>query len=136
MRATRLFRWTLWLQTIYYFVTALWPLVDIDSFMFVTGPKTDVWLVKSVGMLLVPITLCFLLHLFMEVNHWPVAILAAGCCIGFIAIDVYYVLNDVISPIYLADAVAEFILLIGWVIIVVKALSGAEGRANVKIRQP
>jgi hypothetical protein len=36
-------------------VTALWPFVSLRTFTIVTGPKTDVWLVKTVGALLVVI---------------------------------------------------------------------------------
>ena len=30
------------IQAVYYFLTALWPIVSIDTFMMITGPKTDV----------------------------------------------------------------------------------------------
>jgi hypothetical protein len=109
-----MFRLTLWFQTIYYLITALWPIVHIESFMQVTGPKTDIWLVKTVGALLVPVSLCFLAHLFMRVNHWPVVILAVGCCIAFTCIDVYYAVNDVIDEIYLWDAGVQIALLVCW----------------------
>ena len=115
-----MFRLTLWVQTIYYLVTALWPLVHIESFMDVTGPKTDIWLVKTVGTLLIPISCCFLVHLFMRINHWPVVVLAAASCIGLACIDVYYVSKGVIDEIYLGDAAAEIILLIAWIIVIVR----------------
>lgn len=51
-------------QGIYTLLTALWALVDIKSFMEVTGPKTDVWLVKTVAVVLLPIAVCFLWGLF------------------------------------------------------------------------
>jgi predicted anti-sigma-YlaC factor YlaD len=35
----------------FYAVTGVWALVDLDSFMAVTGPKTDLRLVKTVGAL-------------------------------------------------------------------------------------
>jgi hypothetical protein len=38
-------------QGAFYAATGLWALVDLDSFMAVTGPKTDHWLVKTVGIL-------------------------------------------------------------------------------------
>jgi hypothetical protein len=44
-------------QGIYWLVTGVWGLVDIVSFMKVTGPKTDVWLVKTVSVLIVVISL-------------------------------------------------------------------------------
>jgi len=37
-----------YLQGLYWLVTGLWGLIDVHSFMKVTGPKTDIWLVKTV----------------------------------------------------------------------------------------
>jgi len=34
-------------------VIGIWSLVSIGSFQKVTGPKTDVWLVKTVGVLVI-----------------------------------------------------------------------------------
>ena len=38
-------------QGLFYFLTGVWALVSIDTFQKVTGPKTDLWLVKTVGVL-------------------------------------------------------------------------------------
>ena len=78
----KLFRITLWVQTIYYFLTAAWGLLDIESFMLVTGPKTDVWLVKTVSILLLAVSFSFVLYLFIKTNYWPVILLAVCCCIA------------------------------------------------------
>ncbi|MDX2152697.1 MAG: hypothetical protein SFV54_18290 [Bryobacteraceae bacterium] len=37
------------LQGTVYVLTGLWPLVHMPSFLAVTGPKTDLWLVNTVG---------------------------------------------------------------------------------------
>jgi hypothetical protein len=55
----KLFRIVLWVQTIYYLLTAIWPLADIESFMLVTGRKTDIWLVKTVSVLLLAVVFSF-----------------------------------------------------------------------------
>lgn len=39
-------------QGLYFLVTGIWPLVHIKSFQWVTGPKVDLWLVKTVGVLI------------------------------------------------------------------------------------
>jgi hypothetical protein len=114
-----MFRVTLKIQTFYYLVTAIWPLVHIQSFMAVSGPKTDIWLVKTVAVLLVAICLCFISHLLFTGNKWPVSVLAIACCLGFLFIDCYYSFNGVISRIYLLDAGAQIILLALWIIIVI-----------------
>ncbi|SHL25073.1 hypothetical protein SAMN05444407_10372 [Chryseobacterium contaminans] len=49
-------------QLLYYFATSLWPLVHIKSFLIITGDKTDIWLVKTVSILLLPY--CLLLFYF------------------------------------------------------------------------
>jgi hypothetical protein len=38
-------------QAAYYLITGLWPLVSLRTFEMVTGPKTDDWLVRMVGLL-------------------------------------------------------------------------------------
>jgi len=42
-------------QGIYFFVSGIWPIFSMSTFLKVTGPKTDLWLVKTVGMILVTI---------------------------------------------------------------------------------
>ncbi|NJK94616.1 MAG: hypothetical protein HC905_06550 [Bacteroidales bacterium] len=44
-------------QGSYFFLTGVWPIIDIHSFMRVTGPKEDIWLVKTVGALTIAISL-------------------------------------------------------------------------------
>ncbi|HEX8038350.1 MAG TPA: hypothetical protein VF490_04345 [Chryseosolibacter sp.] len=107
----------LWTQATYIMVTAIWPLVDIASFMYVTGEKTDVWLVKTVGALLVPVAACLYTHLFIETDHRPALVLGSLTAVAFISIDFYYALTDVISDIYLADGILEIMFVVGWVCI-------------------
>lgn len=38
-----------WVQGGFYVVTGVWPLLHLPSFLAVTGPKTDLWLVQTVG---------------------------------------------------------------------------------------
>ena len=41
----------LWFQGGYYLIMGAWPLVSLETFEMVTGPKTDHWLVQTVGAL-------------------------------------------------------------------------------------
>jgi hypothetical protein len=118
----KLFRAILWIQASYIFLTAVWPLVDIRSFMEVTGYKTDIWLVKTVGALLIPVAACLYCHLFTRTNHTPALILGALTAVAFICVDLYYSLNDVISDIYLADGAVELVFLIAWILAAPKVL--------------
>jgi hypothetical protein len=98
----------------YYFLTGVWPIIHIDSFIWVTGPKDDIWLVKSFGLIIAIVGLTFIIGSRSNQFNWPVISLAMLSAVGFIAIDTYYVFTDIIPIIYLGDAVAQFILLILW----------------------
>jgi hypothetical protein len=115
----KLFNFIVWPQSIYTLITAIWPLVHIKSFMEVTGYKTDVWLVKTVGALLIPVALCLGMHLFIKTDHRPAILLGSLTAVAFICIDFYYALNDVISDIYLADGVLQIIFLLAWAYLMV-----------------
>jgi hypothetical protein len=102
-------------QSSYIFVTAIWPIIDIESFMYVTGPKTDIWLVKTVGALLIPVSLSMVSHFRTNGEKFPALILGAGTASAFICVDLYYALSDVISDIYLIDAALEVFFLCLWI---------------------
>jgi hypothetical protein len=116
----KLFRIILGIQSIYYLLTAAWGLLDIQSFMEATGPKTDVWLVKTVSLLLLAISFSFIANLFIKTNPFPVAILSIACCISLAAIDFYYSSKKIISFIYSIDGIVEIILLAFWIVIIFK----------------
>jgi hypothetical protein len=110
----------LWIQTIYYLLTAIWPLVHIESFMDVTGHKTDTWLVKTVGMLLLAISVTFLFSLLTKKLSSGTIVLALACCAAFLLVDCYFAFKGVISEIYMGDASIQFILIIAWVVVLSK----------------
>jgi hypothetical protein len=101
-------------QGLYYFATGVWPLVHMASFLAVTGPKTDLWLVRTVGMLIAVIGFSLLVAAFRRTVGTEVRTLAMGSAAGLAAIDVIYVTIGVIPPVYLLDAVMEGLLLAGW----------------------
>jgi hypothetical protein len=112
-------------QGLYYFVTGVWPLVHIRSFFWVTGPKRDAWLVKTVGVLVTVIGVVLFVAGY-ELRVSPeIALLGAGAAIGLAGIDVWYVGRRVILPIYLLDAVVELVILAVWAW---AYLSGRTGR--------
>ena len=87
-------------QGVYYLMTGLWGLLHIESFMAVTGPKFDIWLVKMVSVLIIVISLVLLLSGYRKKVTLEIIVLAFGSAIGFIAIDVYYVAIDRIDEVY------------------------------------
>lgn len=111
----RLLKVILVLHSVYILATAVWPIIDIESFMWVTGYKQDIWLVKTVGALLIPVALTMALFLIYDTELRPLFVLAIGTAVAFIVIDIYYALKDVIADIYLVDAAVESIFLVGWI---------------------
>lgn len=103
-----------WFQGLYYVIAGFWPIPAIDSFMLVTGPKTDIWLVKTVGLLLVAVGVVLCLAACRRMFTAEVMVLAVGAAVALTVIEVVYVLNRTISTIYLLDAVVEVVLIAGW----------------------
>ena len=103
-------------QGVFYVASGVWPLVDIDSFQAVTGPKADLWLVRTVGVLVVVIGSVLITAARRSKIGVEVVALAVGSALGLAGIDIVYVLSRTISPIYLADAVVELGLVTAWML--------------------
>jgi hypothetical protein len=101
-------------QGVYYALTGLWGLVDLDSFQAVTGPKTDLWLVRTVAVLVLAIAAALLLAARKPEVSAEIVVLSVAAAVGLALIDVIYVSAGVISPVYLIDAAAEVALLAWW----------------------
>jgi hypothetical protein len=114
------FKLLIFIQSGYYLLTALWAIIDINSFMTVTGPKTDIWLVKTTAAMIATISLTLGSYLFMQGNKSPAIILGSISAFSFVIIDFYYVAENVISNIYVLDGIFESILLIGWGVVIFK----------------
>ena len=100
-------------QGTYYLITGVWPLHSMKTFLMITGPKTDLWLVKTVGLILAVIGGILVYAQRMAMVDPPVIALAIGAAAGLALVELIYVSKRVISPIYLGDAFVELIL-IGW----------------------
>jgi len=101
-------------QGLFYLVTGVWPLVDVDSFQAVTGPKADLWLVYTVGVLIAVVGCVLLSAAYSGRVTTEVSLLAVGCALALTGIDVVFVLRGVISQVYLLDAAAELALVATW----------------------
>lgn len=102
-------------QGVYYLVTALWPLVSLRTFIIVTGPKTDVWLVKTVGALLVVIGIALIVGSNNEQTNANTICLGVLSALVLALIDIYYTLRKVIHKIYLGEAVVELAFVFLWI---------------------
>lgn len=101
---------------IFYVATGVWPLVNTETFQAVTGPKTDLWLVITVGLLMAVSGVVYLSAAWRGIFRGEVVALAIGQAFTLTGIDVYYVVEGTIAPIYLLDAVAELLLVAGWLV--------------------
>jgi hypothetical protein len=109
--------WLAGLQAIYFVVTGVWPIVHLPSFLAVTGPKVDLWLVKTVGVLVVVVGLTIGLAASRHRVTPEIALLAIGSAAALGAVDVIYVAKRVIAKIYLLDAAAEAVLILLWLVL-------------------
>jgi hypothetical protein len=106
-------------QAIFFLVTGVWPLLDIKSFMKVTGAKIDIWLVKTVGVLVTSISIGLFVSYFLESISSGVATIAMLSALLLSGIDVYYTAIGRISRVYLFDALAEILFAINAAIFLV-----------------
>jgi hypothetical protein len=111
-------RIVLGLQGALYVITGIWPLVHYPSFEAVTGPKVDVWLVHTVGLMLAVIGAVLLVGLWRRPLDRLIVALAIGIALALASIEIFYFFAGRISAIYLADAVIE----IGFALLLVAAL--------------
>jgi NAD(P)H-dependent flavin oxidoreductase YrpB (nitropropane dioxygenase family) len=114
-RESRSLRALAWVQGIFYILTGVWPLVSMETFLAVTGPKVDLWLVRTVGILIAVIGVTLLLAARRRRIGSEIIVLAAGSAAGLAGIDLVYALGDRISDIYLLDALVEIALALAWV---------------------
>jgi hypothetical protein len=105
-----------WVYSTYFILTGVWPLISIRTFMMVTGPKTDLWLVRTVGLLVTSIGLCVAVSAAQRQFPLPVIVLAIAASLALLLIDVVYVIKGTISRIYFIDAAIEAVLIVAWLI--------------------
>jgi hypothetical protein len=119
-------------QGLYYLSTGLWPLVHMESFLAVTGPKTDLWLVDTVAVLVAVIGAVLLFAAARHQVMSPIWLLAIGSAASLTIIEGFYALRGVIWSVYLLDAVLEIVLIALWVI----ALARTRHAMPANVRHP
>lgn len=114
LRALSYFQRLLATQGAYFATTGIWSLVSLRSFERVTGPKTDGWLVKTVGVLVTAIGGTLGLVAQRRQPSPETALLAVGSACGLAGVDITYVAKRRIAPIYLLDALVALALVALW----------------------
>lgn len=102
------------LQGVFYLVTGVWPILHIHSFMAVTGPKVDLWLVKTVGALAAAIGLTLLGGARRKTPVWETGLLGMLSAAAFMLVDLIYVGIGQLSSVYLLDAAPEAVFVLFW----------------------
>lgn len=94
-------------QGLYYLATGILPFVSMRTFVAITGPKRDLWLVRTVGVLVSVIGAVLVMAGLRRERRPEMQLLAAGSALGLAGIDVFYAATGRISAVYLLDAAAE-----------------------------
>jgi hypothetical protein len=123
-------RTTLTLQGGYYVITGMAPFVSRRAFEAVTGPKTEWWLVQTVGAIVTAVGAALLSGARSERVTPELRLLAAGCAASLAGIDIAYVARRRIAPSYLLDAAAQLALLTSLLGSRLGARSGRPGSAK------
>lgn len=89
--------------------------------MNVTGQKTDIWLVKTVSVLLLPYCLLLVYLTFSNKRNFIIVLAMMICCIGLLVIDVYYYFSREIRWVYLIDGALQLIFFVCWMYYIVRA---------------
>src|SRR3954465_10283770 len=114
-------------QSSYYIVYGIWPVLHIESFEKISGPKVDRWLVKTVGLLITVVGAGVAVGGWRNQAPAELKTIAAGSAATLAAVDVYYVAKKRIAWTYLLDAIPEIGLFFGWL-----WLAGAERKKGSK----
>jgi hypothetical protein len=103
-------------QGAYWGATGLWPIVDLRSFEAVTGPKTEGWLVKTVGGLVAAVGASLFVAGVRRRVTPEIALLGASSAAALGGAAGWYAWRGRIRNIYLADAAVEALLVGAWVL--------------------
>jgi hypothetical protein len=101
-------------QGVFYVVTGLWPIIHYRSFEAVTGPKTDVWLVKTLGALIGVVGASLCVAGVQNRSDRALRALGIGSAVALGLSDFIYAVKGTISPVYLLDAAVEGALVARW----------------------
>ena len=102
-------------QGFYYVVAGIWPVVSIRTFEAISGPKTDDWLVQTMGLLIAVIGGILLAAGFRRAMTLEIGLLAAGSAAALGGAGSFFALRRVIWPIYLVDGFIELVLIALWI---------------------
>lgn len=101
-------------QGLYFLVAGVWPIVHMPSFLAVTGPKRDLWLVNTVGAVVAVVGSALVLAGLRRRPSLETGLLATGSAVALGGVDVVYVTRRTIPPVYLLDAAVQLAFFAAW----------------------
>lgn len=114
-------------QGLYFFLTGVWPFAHLRSFLRVTGPKVDVWLVETVGALVAAVGVALLIAGVRRRVTVEIALLGLFAAGALGAVETPYALTGRIRAVYLADAAVEAAFVTLWAVALVRARRAQRG---------
>jgi hypothetical protein len=125
-----------WTQGLYFLITGAWPIVSVQSFQLVTGPKSDHliadsptdadhWMLFTISALIIAISIALVAAAWRRRLPLEICLLGIASAAALLIIDVVFVARGTIRPIYLADAAIELAIIAGWLWIL---LTGRRGQ--------
>jgi hypothetical protein len=90
----------------YYVATGIWPLLHLRSFMALTGPKRDTWLVQTFGALVAAIGVTLVASRDND-ERAATGRVAMATALSLAASEIAFVARGRISPVYLLDSAIE-----------------------------
>jgi hypothetical protein len=103
------------IQGLYYVVTGIWPVASAGTFQLITGPKRDVWLVKTVGALLGGVGAVLALAGWRDTVQAEIPLLGMASAATLATVDIVYYRKGILRWVYLVDALLEAGLIAGWI---------------------
>jgi hypothetical protein len=103
---------------LFYLVMGLWPILSLESFLNITGDKVERWLVITVSVILLAMSIGFLVESKIRVPAFSIKLIALLTSIALTIVDIRYVYAGTISTVYLMDAFIELLLAFAWIIII------------------
>jgi len=113
-RSTQKRKTTLFLQSLFYLFTGIWPLMHISSFLAGKGEEADNWLLVSAGSLLLCIVCAFFIDLYARRNSASIIFLAIASSVAFLCVDFHYSVFHAMSKLYIVDAAIHLVLMTLW----------------------
>lgn len=104
-------------QGTYYLAAGLWPLIHMPSFLRLTGPKRDLWLVHTAGAVVAAGGSALAVAGLRRHATVEVAVLGAGSALALGTADAVYVRRGTIPAVFLLDAAAETLFVLAWAVL-------------------